>query len=67
MAVDVRKSGRGLDVGLPQALFDAGPFTAFLDTYAVSGDGQRFLVKTYPDGIVREKLHVVTNWPSLIE
>jgi hypothetical protein len=33
----------------------------------VSGDGQRFLVKTYPDGIARERLHVVTNWTSLIE
>ncbi|MCG6920852.1 MAG: hypothetical protein LJF15_07185 [Acidobacteria bacterium] len=36
-------------------------------TYAVSADGQRFLVKTYPDGISRERLHVVTNWTSLIE
>jgi hypothetical protein len=67
MAVDVRKGERGLEVGLPHALFDAGPLTAYHDTYAVSGDGQRFLVKTYPDGIVREKLHVVTNWTSLIE
>ncbi len=67
MAVDVQKSERGLDVGLPHALFDAGPFNAFHATYAVSGDGRRFLVKTYPDGIVREKLHVVTNWTSLIE
>ncbi len=67
MAVDVQRTERGLDVGLPHALFDAGPFTAFFNTYAVSGDGQRFLVKTYPDGVSREKLHVVTNWTSLIE
>ncbi len=67
MAVDVGVSERGLEVGLPRSLFDAGPFTAFHDTYAVSADGQRFLVKTYPDGMARDRLHVVTSWTSLIE
>jgi hypothetical protein len=37
------------------------------DDYAPSADGQRFLVKVAVDKRQRVGMHVVTNWPSLLE
>ena len=38
-----------------------------LDDYAVAADGQRFLVKVPAGEDAGERIHVVTNWPSLLE
>ena len=76
MFVAIDTTGR-VDVGTPQALFPTGVFntgfntgqTASLgQTYAVSKDGQRFLVnaRTPQSGSV-PPLNVVVNWLAAIE
>jgi Tol biopolymer transport system component len=67
MAVDVREGTAGLEVSLPTALFEVAESEPYLDTYAVSADGQRFLVKAPVGGASPERIHVVTNWTSLLE
>ena len=37
------------------------------DVYAVSADGQRFLVKLPVDGERKLQMHVVVNWESLLQ
>jgi hypothetical protein len=68
MAVDVREEADGLEVGLPSELFEI-PIVQRpqLDDYAVGADGQRFLVKVPVEGESAERIHVVLNWPSLLE
>jgi hypothetical protein len=38
-----------------------------VDDYAVADNGRRFLVKVPAEGSVKASLHVVVNWPSLLE
>ncbi len=38
-----------------------------VDDHAVSADGQRFLVKARVEARRDQEIHVVTNWPSLLE
>ena len=74
MAVAIDTTGR-VDAGTPQALFPTGMvnsgFTVQTDspgpTYAVSKDGQRFLVnaRTPQSGRV-PPLNVVVNWMAAI-
>jgi serine/threonine protein kinase/Tol biopolymer transport system component len=68
MAVDVREGASGPEVRMPSVLVSAdGPLALEWgsDGYAVSADGQRFLVKTR----VKEdrQIHVLLNWTSLLE
>ena len=67
-AVAVEEGADELEVGLPTELFEV-PLVVRpqLDDYAVSPDGQRFLVKVPAEGERGERIHVVTNWPSLLE
>ena len=44
-----------------------GPFSPDYDDYGVSADGQRFLVKTPLEESGGERIHVITNWTSLIQ
>jgi hypothetical protein len=37
------------------------------DDYAVSADGQRFLVKLPVEENRKPQLHIVTNWTSLLQ
>jgi Tol biopolymer transport system component len=70
MAVDVREGVAGPEIGLPTALFDlAMPQHRGLmrDDYAVSADGQRFLVKVPIEDDRKLQMHVVLNWESLLE
>ena len=67
MVVDVREGATGPDVSLPTALFHLGAFAADYDMYAVSADGQRFLVKVPVQDETPPRIHVVTNWTSLLE
>jgi Tol biopolymer transport system component len=67
MAVDVGDDTGRTEVGLPQELFKiewiVGPG---YDDYAVTADGQRFLVKA-PVELVDPRLHIVANWPALLD
>jgi Tol biopolymer transport system component len=67
MAVDVRAGEGRLEIGLPTQLFAGVMADPYTDHYAVSADGQRFLVKVPVEGAALEKIHVVTNWTSLLK
>jgi dipeptidyl aminopeptidase/acylaminoacyl peptidase len=68
MAVKVSEEGERLEVGLPTELFDAGELGGGgSDHYAVSADGQRFLVKLPVEDDRKLQMHVVVNWESLLE
>ena len=68
MAVDVREGKAGPDVSLPTGLFELEVVTGQVsDDYGVSADGQRFLVKVRPDDAPVARIHVITNWTSLLE
>ena len=67
MAVDVREGTAGPELGLPTALFEMSITGAVSDTYGVSADGQRFLVMEPVKGDEQERIHVITNWTSLLE
>jgi len=69
MAADVREGDSGPDVGMPKVLIPADKAMAEVwgrDGYAVTADGQRFLVKTRVEEEDRQ-IHVVLNWTSLLE
>jgi len=68
MAVEVGEEADELEVGLPTELFEIGIVQRpQVNDYAVSADGQRFLVKRPAGGGIGDSLHVVLNWPSLLE
>jgi Tol biopolymer transport system component len=55
--------------GTPRALFDVEvpePTAPFPTDYAVSGDGQRFLVNTVVDQPTRPALTVIFNWTAAL-
>ena len=70
MAVAVTAAGSIFEAGAPRELFDSGvvfpPHTTTINLYAVSNDGQRFLipipVSKYPGGIASSPITVVLNW-----
>jgi hypothetical protein len=62
MAVDIT-AGFELDCGLPRELFVTGlSMSPVLDQYAVTPDGQRFLVLKPQEGAT--PLTVVLNWDA---
>jgi dipeptidyl aminopeptidase/acylaminoacyl peptidase len=71
MAVALRVSGALLEVEVPQALFRAdvgGPAgVGVRSQYAVSSDGQRFLVNTRSDDRHSSRITVVLNWTQGLE
>jgi Tol biopolymer transport system component len=67
MAVEMQAGERGLEVGLPTPLFDARATDPIRDEYAVTADGQRFLVKVPVENQSSRRLHVIVNWTSLLE
>ncbi|MCG6927273.1 MAG: protein kinase [Acidobacteria bacterium] len=66
MAVPVRETEDGLQLGRGSRLFNAGVRSRTRSQYGVTGDGQRFLVITPADGN-RRSLEVVLNWTALLE
>jgi eukaryotic-like serine/threonine-protein kinase len=73
MAADIRVSGSSLQVGVPHELFDSG-YTNFSHSgtyhaYAVSADGQRFLIPR-PTAATADTaatpLTVVVNWTAAL-
>jgi Tol biopolymer transport system component len=72
MAVDVGEGATGPEVGIPTTLVSAPDLEATVQgpdyhDYAVSADGQRFLVKRSAESDRRRRIHVLLNWPSLLE
>ncbi len=65
-AVDV-KIASGFDAGAPHPLFDARlNINARADHYAVSRDGQRFLLRRPVERGPRDPWTVVMNWTGLL-
>jgi len=67
MAVDVQTKSSRIEVGLPVALFPGVIADPIRDHYAVTADGQRFLVPLPVGSDTGTRLHVVTNWTSLLK
>lgn len=66
MSVEVRPDGESIDVGAPRPLFQtsiAGDIITYRNHYAVTADGQRFLVDSAG---TREPITVVVNWNAPI-
>jgi Tol biopolymer transport system component/tRNA A-37 threonylcarbamoyl transferase component Bud32 len=67
MAVNI-KTGAKLDSGIPHVLFDTGiSVETTRDQYAVTADGQRFLVLKPLSGAVQQPLTVIVNWTHLLK
>jgi Tol biopolymer transport system component len=70
MAVDVR-TGAAVEAGTPKALFQAPrnnfDEVVFAINYAVTRDGQKFVLLTAPVGQSPEPLTAVLNWTSLLK
>jgi eukaryotic-like serine/threonine-protein kinase len=67
MAVDITTSGSTFEAGAPHALFDTGIRGGFVDRtnqYAVTRDGQRFLVNRSVEDENSAPITVVLNWGS---
>jgi hypothetical protein len=65
MASPVR-SGESFDVGAAVSLFEfrAGSITFHFAPYAVTADGQRFLINAVVETELNAPLTVVVNWPA---
>ena len=73
MAVDVSSSGSSFEAGMPRVLFDTSTITAphlgsgNYHTFAVSADGQRFLIPYPPlneNASLMQPIVVVENWAA---
>jgi hypothetical protein len=68
MSAAFRAEGDRAEVELPTKLFELGGFLGpEYDDYAPSADGERFLVKVPVEEKQVVRMHVVTNWQSLLE
>jgi Tol biopolymer transport system component len=71
MAASVREAATGLEVGIPTTLVPADRLKAVVqgmdyDDYAVSSNGQRFLVKVADSKNVRQRIHVLLDWTPAV-
>ncbi len=67
MAASVRETPTGLEVGIPTTLVPADRLKAVVqgmdyDDYAVTSNGQRFLVKVNGSKDSRQRIHVLLDW-----
>ena len=68
MAVTVRAGTDRIELGLPTELFEVDVVTfAPSNNYGVGADGQSFLVGVQVGEAPAPRIHVVTQWPSLLE
>ena len=67
MAVEVRASSDRLEVTLPALLFGRVIPDPIRDMFAPTRDGQRFLVVVPTGSDTGPRIHVVTNWTSLLK
>ncbi|MCP5110586.1 MAG: serine/threonine-protein kinase [bacterium] len=65
MAVPVNPGRSRLGSGVPSILFQAPLHGVATSThYAVTGDGQRFLLRPMPEANVSSRLNVILNWTA---
>jgi serine/threonine protein kinase len=65
MSVEVKGDGRDFEAGLPRVLFDTVvTLNSTRNRYAVSRDGQRFLMVTMPKDQVHPETHILLNWDA---
>ena len=66
MAAPVRKAGTGFEPGAPTRLFAVPviPYIVSRDTYAVSADGNRFLISRPAGETAATPITVVLNWTA---
>jgi hypothetical protein len=66
MAVDVKGSRSGLEVGIPKLLFEARLARIFSgrNRYDVTADGQRFLMFVPVEETPGSPMTVVVNWTA---
>ena len=63
MAVDLRTEGK-FESGIPRELFQGNMKTGLAYSYAVTADGQRFLMSAPVDAPARAPMTIVLNWTS---
>jgi Tol biopolymer transport system component len=68
LAVDIAASN-AVQVGAARLLFNIGVGWSdhFSEDYAVTGDGQRFLVRVAGAGAMRPIRTIILNWPALLQ
>lgn len=68
MAVGVTQTSPAFVADPPRLLFHTGlrQVSAEVDDYAVTGDGQRFLVKLPAEGEAQGGYAIIQNWPALL-
>jgi len=64
MAADIRIESGGIEIGTPHELFSAPSVNANHRSWAVTGDGQRFLVQEAAEPAGSTALTVMLNWQS---
>jgi Tol biopolymer transport system component len=67
MAVEVRATSGRIEIGLPKPLFGGVNPDPTTDHYAVTADGQRFLLPMPVGENPGARIHVVTNWSALLK
>lgn len=69
MAIPIGKAATTLTIGKPAELFSIPEFVAHVnkDSYAPTPDGRRFLVSVRAENPLDPPLHVILNWPKLVE
>jgi hypothetical protein len=68
MAAELKLSDRAIVPGSTRELFQTGmTVMLFADQYAVTADGQRFLVLKPVDPTVLPPITVVFNWPESLK
>ena len=67
MAATVNGRGSDFQVGAVKPLFQAHPVVGFRYPYAVSPDGQRFLINTLPELSASSPLTAVLNWTAALQ
>jgi hypothetical protein len=67
MAVDIR-AGAAIEAGIPRKLFDAvmAPGQGGIN-YAVTANGQKFIIPTETRPGVAEPITAILNWTSVIK
>jgi hypothetical protein len=68
LTVDVTQTSPVIVVGPPRLLFDTGlrHVSPEIEDYAVTGGGQRFLVKLPVEGESQAGYPIIQNWPALL-
>ena len=69
MAVSVKTNGNNFEAGSPNPLFEvrlSAPVTGGA-SYAVTRDGQRFLMNVVVDEASPSPIVVVENWPAVLK